>query len=69
MRAYTEGAARSAPYLPGVTGTLTPGSVADLLVVDRDIFGMEPSGIKDAGPLVTLVGGEATHDPEGLFLR
>jgi predicted amidohydrolase YtcJ len=68
VRAYTEGAARSAPYLPGVTGALTPGSVADLLVLERDIFGMEPSGIKDVRPLATLVGGRATYDPEGLFL-
>src|SRR4029453_11418862 len=46
VRAYTESAARSAPYLPGVTGTLTPGSVADLLVLDRDIFTIPPSDIK-----------------------
>ena len=44
-----------------------PGSVADLLVLDRDIFSMEPSGIKDVCPLVTLVGGEVAYDPEGLF--
>ncbi len=69
VRVYTEGAARSAPYLPGVTGTLTPGSVADLLLVDRDIFTVDPKEIKDARPLVTLIGGEAVFDSEGMFGR
>jgi predicted amidohydrolase YtcJ len=67
VRAYTESAARSAPYLPHVTGTLTPGSVADLLVLDRDIFAIEPKEIKDARPLVTMVAGAAVHDPECIF--
>jgi predicted amidohydrolase YtcJ len=66
VRAYAEGAARSCPYLPGVTGTLTPGSVADLLVLDRDIFTVAPHEIKDARPLVTMVDGEAVYDPEGM---
>jgi predicted amidohydrolase YtcJ len=67
VRAYTEGAARSAPYLPGVTGTLTVGAVADLLLLDRDIFTIQPSGIKDAKPLVTMIGGQTLYDPGGLF--
>jgi predicted amidohydrolase YtcJ len=67
VRAYTESAARSAPYLPHVTGTLTPGSVADLLVLDRDIFTIEPGEIKDTHPLVTMVGGVALYDQEGIF--
>lgn len=67
VRAYTEGAARSCPYLPGVTGTLTPGSVADLLILDRDIFTVAPQEIKDALPVVTMVDGEAVFDPEGMM--
>jgi predicted amidohydrolase YtcJ len=35
--------------------------VADLLVLDRDIFTIEPSEIKDAKPVVTVVGGKAAH--------
>jgi predicted amidohydrolase YtcJ len=67
VRAYTADAVRSAPYLKGgVTGTLTPGSVADLLVLDRDIFEVEPMELKDARPLATVVGGEAVYD-EGMF--
>jgi predicted amidohydrolase YtcJ len=67
VRAYTESAARSAPYLPAVTGTLTPGSVADLLLLDRDIFTVDPSEIKDARPLATLIGGKAIYDPDNIF--
>lgn len=67
VRAYTEWAALSAPYLPGVTGTLSLGSVADLLVLDRDIFTIDPKEIKDTHPLATIIGGEAVFDPEGLF--
>jgi predicted amidohydrolase YtcJ len=65
--AYTRSAALSAPYLPGVTGTLSPGSVADLLVLDRDIFTVDPSEIKQARPIATVIGGEAVYDPQGLF--
>jgi predicted amidohydrolase YtcJ len=67
VRAYTVGAARSCPYLPNVTGTLMPGSVADLLVLDRDIFTIEAQEIKHARPLVTMVGGRTLVDDEGLF--
>jgi predicted amidohydrolase YtcJ len=67
VRAYTEGAAKSAPYLPGVTGTLSPGSVADLLVLDRDIFEVPLPDTRLVRPLVTIVGGRAMYDPEGIF--
>jgi predicted amidohydrolase YtcJ len=67
VRAYTESAARSAPYLPGVTGTLSTGAVADFVVLDRDIFEVEPSEIKSIRPVATVVGGHAAFDPEGLF--
>ncbi|HEY0069379.1 MAG TPA: amidohydrolase [Chloroflexia bacterium] len=67
VRAYTEWAALSAPYLPNVTGTLTPGSVADLLVLDRDIFRVDPGEIKHTRPLATLIGGEPVFDPDGMF--
>jgi predicted amidohydrolase YtcJ len=69
VRAYAEGAARSCPYLPGVTGALTPGSVADLLVLDRDIFSISPQEIRHAKPLLTMVDGEAVYDPEGMIGR
>jgi predicted amidohydrolase YtcJ len=67
VRAYTEGAAKSAPYLPGVTGMLAPGSAADMLVLDGDIFEVPLPDTRLVRPLVTIVGGRAVYDPEGIF--
>jgi predicted amidohydrolase YtcJ len=67
VRAYTEGAARSCPYLPHVTGTLAPGSAADLVVLDRDVFTIDPREIKHAVPVATLVAGRPVYDPGGLL--
>jgi len=67
VRAYTEGVAAASPYLPGVTGNISPGSVADLLVLDRDIFAVDPREIRDAHPLATIAGGHPTYDPGGMF--
>ena len=69
VRAYTESAASSAPYLPHVTGTLSPGSAADLLILDRDIFTVLPPEIKHARPLATIVAGRPVYDPHGFFTR
>ncbi|MEO6457041.1 MAG: amidohydrolase family protein, partial [Chloroflexia bacterium] len=69
VRAYTEGAARSAPYLPGVTGTLNIGAVADFLVLEQDIFSVEPGEIKGVKPLATMIGGDAIYDPDGVLAR
>jgi predicted amidohydrolase YtcJ len=65
VRAYTEGAARSCPYLPDVTGTLAPGSAADFLILDHDIFTIDPREIKDMHPRATIVAGESVYDPDG----
>jgi len=39
-------------------GSLAPGKLADLVVVDRDIFTCEPMAIRDTQVLGTLIGGE-----------
>jgi predicted amidohydrolase YtcJ len=67
VRAYTAWAVQSSPYLPGVTGTLAPGAQADLLVLDRDIFTIDPREIKHTRPAATIVGGVAVFDAGGLF--
>ncbi len=67
VRAYTEGAARSMPYLPGVTGMLHEGAVADFLVLEQDIFAADPREIKDMKPRATVIGGEAVYDPDRLL--
>ena len=67
VRAYTEGAAYSMPYLPGVTGTLSEGTVADFVVVEQDIFTLDPREIKGIKPRATVIGGETVYDPDELL--
>lgn len=54
---FTRGAAY-AGYLEKESGTLTPGKLADLVVLDQDIFTCEPMAIKDTQAVGTMVGGE-----------
>ena len=42
-------------------GTLTAGKLADLVIIDRDLFAIPPAQIKDAKVLLTMVGGRVTH--------
>ena len=54
--AYTMGAAHAA----GLThrlGSLSPGKLADLVVLDRDIFKVAPDEIAETRPLGTMIGG------------
>ncbi|MFJ2867992.1 amidohydrolase [Kitasatospora sp. NPDC087314] len=59
IAAYTAGTA----YLNGHddAGTLTPGHLADLVVLDRDILTAPAAEIADARVLRTYVGGELVH--------
>jgi predicted amidohydrolase YtcJ len=42
-------------------GTLEPGKVADMVVVDRDYFAVPEEEIKDIGVLMTIVGGQVVY--------
>jgi len=57
VRGFTLGAAY-AGYMENKIGSLAPGKLADLVVVDRDIFTCDPMTIKDTQVLGTMVGGE-----------
>jgi predicted amidohydrolase YtcJ len=60
VRAYTAGAA----YASGeeaLKGTLAPGKLADLVVLSRDIFAIEPMAILETEVLATLFGGEFVY--------
>ncbi len=57
LRGFTTGAAY-AGYMEDRLGTLSPGKLADLIVVDRDLFTVDPMAIRDTQALGTLVGGE-----------
>jgi predicted amidohydrolase YtcJ len=49
-------------------GTLTAGKLADLVVIDRDLFRTPRAQVKDARVLLTMVGGRVVH-AVGPFVR
>ena len=46
-----------------VRGTLLPGRLADLVVLDRDPFGCEPDELPEVQVVATMVGGRWVHNP------
>jgi len=61
VRAYTVGAAY-AEFAEHVKGSLTPGKLADLVLLDRDIYKIDPAEIDKAKVLVTLVDGKVVYE-------
>ena len=57
VRGFTQGAAY-AGRMEDRLGSLSPGKLADLIVVDRGIFVCDPMDIKDTQVLGAMVGGE-----------
>jgi predicted amidohydrolase YtcJ len=57
LDAFTLGSAY-VNHLDDVTGSIEVGKLADLAVIDRDLFDMPPKGIGDARVVLTLVEGE-----------
>jgi predicted amidohydrolase YtcJ len=54
-------------HLDGDTGTIEEGKLADLCVVDRDLFSPELEFMSDAKVVLTLVDGEPVYtDPDGI---
>jgi predicted amidohydrolase YtcJ len=46
-------------------GRLMPGYLADLAVLDRDIFQVDPAELKDVAVLYTVAGGRVVHEQGG----
>ncbi len=65
VRAYTLGAAHAAGTSERL-GSLAPGKLADLVVLDRDIFQVEHEEILETRPLGTMIGGRWVYRDEGL---
>jgi predicted amidohydrolase YtcJ len=65
LRAHTSGSAQ-AGFMEHEVGTLAPGMLADLALIDRDITRVAPETIRDAAILLTLVGGRVVHDRDRL---
>ena len=65
LRAHTAGAAR-AGFMEREAGTLAPGMLADLVLIDRDITRIAPETIREARVMLTMVGGRVVYDRDGL---
>jgi predicted amidohydrolase YtcJ len=62
---YTIGAAKAAGW-DEVSGTITPGKLADFIVLDRDLFALEAQGITgseiaETEVLTTIFDGRIVH--------
>ena len=63
LAAFTIGSA-FVNFLERETGSLEPGKLADLVVLDRDLFDEGAGGVGHARVLLTLVEGDAVYaDP------
>jgi len=60
IRAYTLGAA-FAGHREKTEGSLEEGKLADLIILDRDLFKIEPSDIGETQVLLTMVGGKIVY--------
>ena len=54
-----------AAHLEDITGTVRPGLMADLVLVDGDIESIPPLGIGATGIALTVCGGRITHQAPG----
>jgi predicted amidohydrolase YtcJ len=62
--AYTLGAAQAAA-LEDRLGSLSPGKLADLVVLDRDVFAGEPMQIPETQVVATMIGGQFMYGEVG----
>jgi hypothetical protein len=60
LRAYTRGCAYAA-FEEKDKGTISPGKLADLVVLSEDLFRIPPERIKDARVEITIVGGRVVY--------
>jgi hypothetical protein len=61
LRAYTTGNAWAAGE-EAIKGKIAPGFLADLVVLDRDPFSVQPAALKDLKVLLTITGGRVVYD-------
>ena len=61
IRAYTVGSA-FAEFQENVKGTITPGKLADLVILSRDIFQIDAQEIEKVNVLMTLVDGRVVYE-------
>lgn len=66
LRMYTCNAAASV-FEDGIKGSIEPGKLADLAVLDGDLMQVPDQDLPSISVAATMVGGGAAHDPAGLF--
>ena len=59
--AYTEGSAY-AEFMENKKGRIKEGFYADMVILDKDIFTVDSSEIKDIQPILTMVGGKVVYE-------
>ena len=64
VRAYTVGSAY-AEFAENVKGTITPGKLADLVVLSQDIFRIDPIEIEKTRVVTTIMDGRIIYRDEG----
>jgi predicted amidohydrolase YtcJ len=65
LRAYTTDGAY-ASFEEGEKGSLAPGKLADVVIIDRDITRISPETIREARIMYTIVGGRVVFDRGGI---
>ena len=61
LRAYTLDAAY-ASFEEDIKGSLEVGKLADIVVLDQNLLEVAPEKLRDAGVVMTIVGGEVVYD-------
>ena len=61
LRAHTIDAARVL-YVDGSRGSIEVGKLADIAILDADLFDVDVDGVRDVGVRATLVAGEVVND-------
>ncbi|MBA3442689.1 MAG: amidohydrolase [Pyrinomonadaceae bacterium] len=63
VRAYTIGSAY-AEFADERKGTLTPGKLADIVILSRDIFRIDPVEIQNTGVVMTIMDGRIVYEKQ-----
>lgn len=63
VRAYTIGSA-FAEFQENVKGSITPGKLADLVVLSRDLFKIDPKDIEKTTVVLTMVNGKVVYEKQ-----
>jgi predicted amidohydrolase YtcJ len=61
VRAYTVGSAY-AEFEENVKGTITPGKLADFVILSQDIFKIDPVEIEKVRVQMTITGGRVVYE-------